>query len=98
MPDNQHLVPMCIVYVNGIRIPVDYEGAFTRVLAEKKICAFDIELPSLYDEGKRNVGEYNDKTFRTKETSINNFKSTFFALLQNYWSMSGAKDYKWTEQ
>jgi hypothetical protein len=28
---------MCIVYVNGMRIPVDYEGAFTRVLVVDKM-------------------------------------------------------------
>jgi hypothetical protein len=37
MPDNRHLVPMTIIYVNGIRLPVEYEGAFTRVLVVDKM-------------------------------------------------------------
>jgi len=60
---NKHLVPMCIIYVNGVRLDAKFEGAFRSiriidVMNKAGICTIIFDYQEIFHEANKKNGTF----------------------------------------
>jgi hypothetical protein len=101
--DNVALPVELYLYSDTQNNPNNYKGETIRELAEKRIYAFEIELPSGYDEGKRQIVSNKEISNYDFQGSLNNligdnFHTKFFAFLKDGMIIEEAGKKEWLFQ
>jgi hypothetical protein len=88
------------LYLSTKNDPDYYKGEIIRYFAElipgeKRIYAFDIELPHIYDEGRREAISPYNRNYENAVKQLELFTDVFFDFLKEYYKYQDQENHDW---